>query len=92
MLACTVCRFADGGDMSPPYNRFLRFTGFLREARQGCRALQLYRTPVGRGHVPAVREAADGTNEQICTQPEVPAPVGTCPHPTEVRPDLQQPL
>ena len=31
------------------------------------------RTPVGRGHVLAVREAANGTNEQICTQLAVPA-------------------
>ena len=29
---------------------------------------------VGRGHVPAVREAADSTDEQICTQLVVPAP------------------
>ena len=30
---------------------------------------------VGRGHVPADREAADSTDEQVCTQPVVPAPV-----------------
>ena len=28
---------------------------------------------VGRGHVPAVREAADGTGEQVCTKSVVPA-------------------
>ena len=39
--------------------------------------------PVGRGHVPADREAADGTNEQACTQSVVPTPAGTCPCPTK---------
>ena len=38
---------------------------------------------VGRGHVPADREAADGTNKQVCTQLVVPAAAGTCPRPTE---------
>ena len=28
---------------------------------------------VGRGHVPAVRKAADGTGEQVCMQSVVPA-------------------
>ncbi|MGN1307033.1 MAG: DNA mismatch repair endonuclease MutL [Faecousia sp.] len=37
---------------------------------------------VGRGHVPAVREAADGRHEQACTHSVVPAPAGTCPRPT----------
>ena len=29
--------------------------------------------PVGRGHVPAVREAANGTAEPVCTNSAVPA-------------------
>ena len=45
--------------------------------------LNLWIFDVGRGHVPADREAADGTDEQICTQSVVPAPAGTCPRPTK---------
>ena len=37
---------------------------------------------VGRGHVPADREAAGSTNKQVCMQSIVPAPVGTCPQST----------
>ncbi len=37
---------------------------------------------VGRGHVPAVREAADGTGKQARTDAAVPAPAYDCPRPT----------
>ena len=50
--------------------------------RQAAPSVIVMKPFVGRGHVPAVREAADGTNEQVCTQPVVPAPAGTCPRPT----------
>ena len=33
--------------------------------------------------LPADREAADGTNEQACTQSVVPTPAGTCPCPAK---------
>ena len=38
---------------------------------------------VGRGHVPAVRKAADSIDEPICTQSVVPASVRTYSHPTK---------
>ncbi len=38
------------------------------------------------------REATDGINEQVCTDPVVPAPAGTCPRPTkrETEPEQQE--
>ena len=75
--ACT------GGDMSPPYNgfcdidmggEFVRSREFLHRRAESSRPTARVRsTAVGRGHVPAVREAAGGTDEQVCTQSAVPA-------------------
>ena len=44
------------------------------------------------GHAPSDREAADGINEQVCTDPVVPAPAYGCPRPTEreIEPEQQE--
>ena len=57
-------------------NRFVRSRKFLH--RWGHvptlqRSVLICNTPVGRGHVPADREAADGRHEQVCTYSVVPA-------------------
>ena len=49
--------------------------GVLRTIKKGSAAhfVIVMKPFVGRGHVPAVREAADGTGEQVCTKSVVPA-------------------